>query len=124
VRTGAGRIVLLDELLGDGFALVALDVDPLAALPSPLRERWGRLGTAVLRVTPPGARAAPMPPAHAEDLTGALTAWFRRHGGCVAVVRPDRYVAALCEGRGAPGLAETLAALTGGVLRRPDGPTA
>ncbi|MEV1084603.1 hypothetical protein AB0I98_41430 [Streptomyces sp. NPDC050211] len=32
-----------------------------------------------------------------EDVDGALRAWFALHQGDVAVVRPDRYLAALTE---------------------------
>jgi len=102
VSTG-GQPVLLDDLLGPGFALVALDTDPWDLLSPGARRWWQALGTRAVRV----AATAGIPPGGAGpavDLDGVLGAWFRRWGARVAVVRPDRYVLAVCEGTGLPGL--------------------
>ncbi len=84
-----GRDVLLDEVLGAGFALVGLDTDPAARLSPAARGFWTSVGVRAVRLDP---------------ADGAAAAWFRRHRARVAVVRPDRYVLAACEGPGLPTL--------------------
>jgi 3-(3-hydroxy-phenyl)propionate hydroxylase len=92
---------LLDDLLGLGFAVVGVDADPLAALGPAEREVWRRLDATVVG---------------AADGTGALAPWFRRHRATVAVVRPDRYVFAVCD---RTGLQHITAAVVGRVLGYP-----
>ena len=86
----AGREVLLDEALGDGFGLVALGSPP------PLEDATARWFAQLGRVLVVGDRQAGDEPTRAavgvEDITGALMAWFRHHRVAVALVRPDRYV--------------------------------
>jgi 3-(3-hydroxy-phenyl)propionate hydroxylase len=120
VHAPGGGAVLLDELLGDGFALVGLGCDPLESLDAPSRGVWERLGTAVVRVDTrePGRKGAVV------DRSGVLTAWYRRYGACVAVVRPDRYVLAACAGPGLPSLAEVTSGLEDRFVQRAEGRTA
>jgi len=98
--------VLLDDVLGDGFALVGFGVDPVAGLPGRALGLWQRLGATTVRIAEPGRPARPF---EVDDQSGLLAGWFRRHRAALAVVRPDRYVLAAC----APGLA--LAEITGRV---------
>ena len=88
-----GARVPLDDVLGEGFALVGFGVDPLAGLPDGALGLWRRLGATSLRVTGPGW---PADPGEVEDESGRLAAWFAGHRASVAVVRPDRYVLAAC----------------------------
>ncbi|HEV3001852.1 MAG TPA: FAD-dependent monooxygenase [Solirubrobacteraceae bacterium] len=71
VRTGKGALVALDDALGPGWALLA-------------REPQAPFGAA--RVVVLGRDV--------EDRTGVLDRWLARHGAAVALVRPDRHVAA------------------------------
>ena len=50
VRSAAGESVLLDNLLGSGFALLGLDTDP-AQLPAELLSAWCEQGLHTLQVT-------------------------------------------------------------------------
>ena len=93
VETASGRMVLSDEVLGPGFAVVGVGVDPREAAPA-AGAAWGRLGARLVMVLPPDA-PAPRPGlglTQVRDATGAIGGWFRRHGAQVAVVRPDRFV--------------------------------
>jgi 3-(3-hydroxy-phenyl)propionate hydroxylase len=67
----------LDDLLGDGWALVAL----AATLDDAHADALGHLGATVLEV---GSSVL--------DVDGTLRAWFDVFGCAVAVIRPDRYV--------------------------------
>jgi 3-(3-hydroxy-phenyl)propionate hydroxylase len=86
---GGERVVMFDELLGPGFALVLSDRD---SEPDSLDWFAGSLGGRVVR-----------------DETGALGPWFSTHGCRWALVRPDRYVFAA--GGTAPGLDGALGSL-------------
>ena len=106
----------LDDLLGRGFALVGVDVEP---------RDWDRLDqpywkvldpTRVdlclderLRQTPRNAHVA------GSDADGRLLELFAHAAGHFLLVRPDRYVAAAFAPRGADLAARRLAALSGRV---------
>ena len=94
--TRAGRSVPLDEVLGPGFALVGLGEDPWRLLSDPAQRFWKSVGARAVQIG-----------VDAHDPAGLLTGWFRRHHAHVAVVRPDRYVLAVCQGPGLLTLEET-----------------
>lgn len=122
VRTVVGRLLDLDEVLGDDHCLIALGVDPalaLAAVPEPSREALRALGLCVFQAVAPGSR--PVLPRSGgvvggtpivEDLAGTLLGLLGRlrrrlvvrqavggsrvtgrGAGVVALVRPDRHLA-------------------------------
>lgn len=88
-----GSSVMLDDLLGAGFAVISMGLDPREII-SQRDDVWSRLGTRLVQILPSGASV----PASASDVTqivdttGRLEAWFKRHNAQVAVVRPDRFV--------------------------------
>lgn len=92
VADAAGKRCWLDELLGDGFALLGDGIDPATALSPAERAQWDRVGARYLTVI------APEQGGHGHDdvvdLDGTLLAWMRRHRAPVIAVRPDRFVAA------------------------------
>jgi 3-(3-hydroxy-phenyl)propionate hydroxylase len=94
VIDGAGRRVLLDELLGQGFAVIGMDVDPRLAVPGGARRFWERLGTTFLEIRRASGRIEARDDGHilAVDVDGKLEAWFASAGAQLAVVRPDRFV--------------------------------
>lgn len=106
VRTFKGKRVLLDELLGEGFALIGLENNPLTAL-SPESQRFlAALDTRYVTLYPFGSRPqgasvqryAPAGVLEVEEPGGDLVAWFQRAGrgrDLVAIVRPDKFVFAL-----------------------------
>jgi 3-(3-hydroxy-phenyl)propionate hydroxylase len=92
VLGGDGREVPLDDLLGAGFALLAIDPaagDPFAALTHPL---WDRIGARRLAIVL-GDRAPERDLGRVADLDGRLAA-FQGTGSRFVLVRPDRFVAA------------------------------
>lgn len=80
------KSVLLDDLLGAGFAVVGFDVDPRRLVDGD-HPIWQSVGTRFLEVSPAGSREAQV-----VDVTGTLGSWLGRHDASVAVLRPDRYV--------------------------------
>ncbi|NMN99420.1 bifunctional 3-(3-hydroxy-phenyl)propionate/3-hydroxycinnamic acid hydroxylase [Antrihabitans stalactiti] len=97
VRTSAGRLRPLDDLIGSGWAVVGRDLDPQANMPSESRELWASLGAAYLSVSRPGHRRTRCAAGTVvvEDLDGYVLDFFDRHGGDFAIVRPDRIVFAM-----------------------------
>lgn len=101
-----GRREKFDEALGPWFAVVGLNVDPTAGLSAEALAWWRSLGARFVQVD--GARSGPArgmandSPSGAdvrvEDVEGA----FRDHRldrarDEIVVLRPDRYVAAVCD---------------------------
>jgi 3-(3-hydroxy-phenyl)propionate hydroxylase len=104
-RAGAqanGQTLLLDDALGPGFSVVGFGLDPRQAMSeADARFLAETLGASFVRVWPRGAapdgsRAHPLRSGielqEVIDVDGELAAWFLRHRGPIAVVRPDRYV--------------------------------
>ena len=107
VRTYDGRRALLDELLGEDYALVGYACDPRASLDARTVARLRALGARFVALYSFGRRpqggavkrgAAAGALTEVEDLSGEGIAWFRGAGarkGHVALVRPDKFVYAL-----------------------------
>lgn len=96
-RADGGRC-LLDEVLANGFAVLGYGVDPVKHLADADLRYLRSLGTRFVEVLPRGF--APVAGASSEtvrviDPDGELARWIGRHGSCLLLVRPDRYVAAV-----------------------------
>jgi 3-(3-hydroxy-phenyl)propionate hydroxylase len=83
IATADGE-VLIDEALGDGFAVITRAARPAEAFDPPTRAFFTALGTKVLAL-----HADP-----ATDVDGALTALLDEAGADALLLRPDRVVAA------------------------------
>jgi 3-(3-hydroxy-phenyl)propionate hydroxylase len=102
VKGPNGHSGRLDDLLGGGFALIGIGMDPRKSLPQADLATWRRLDTRFVTVYPFGGRpqgdathARPEGLVEIEDVSGDLLAWLRAHGhgrGSVVIVRPDRFV--------------------------------
>lgn len=99
VRTRDGEVKLLDDVLGNGFALVCWGVDPSFWLNAHSRNILAALGGRIVTVKPvvqiqrdrdigPDAIVV-------GDEQMRLKEWFGTYPGAVAVIRPDRFVAGL-----------------------------
>ncbi|MDI1464755.1 bifunctional 3-(3-hydroxy-phenyl)propionate/3-hydroxycinnamic acid hydroxylase [Catellatospora sp. KI3] len=106
---GAAAPVPLDEVLGDGFAVLGPEAGPQAA------AGWRDLPVRFVRVCPPGVAPAVTDGSHLEvaDTDGRLTEWFRRHRAGAAVLRPDRFVYATASARSLAEVADSLVGALG-----------
>jgi 3-(3-hydroxy-phenyl)propionate hydroxylase len=101
------RTVLMDEALGEGYALVGYGVDPRQSLSADDLQQLAALNTRYLTLYPAGGRphgkvaaSAPAGVDEWEDITGECIRRFRKAGcakGEVAIVRPDRFVFAMAK---------------------------
>ena len=95
VETASGERMLLDHMLGQGFALVCLadDATPLfARLTNPV---WAKLPSARVHILPRTLAFAPDCGAQTvRDLNGFFAGKERDFANRLFVLRPDRYVAA------------------------------
>lgn len=108
VRTFKGKRVLLDDLLGEDFALIGFNVDPRAHLSAASRKMLDAQSTHYATLfefgtRPQGAnveRANTSELVEVEDVHGEMVDWFKRSGfsaGAIAVVRPDKFTFAMVE---------------------------
>lgn len=94
VMKSSGEVQLLDELLGDGFALLYLSSHPGKHFLN-LRLNTGRVAPRKLCILPqdinfPDTDAID----YVRDYRGALASIFDRYANSVVLLRPDRYVCA------------------------------
>jgi 3-(3-hydroxy-phenyl)propionate hydroxylase len=112
VDTRDAQNVLLDEVLGPGFAVLCWSNNPRAFLGDEVFERWKAFGATFVA-------ARPMTQLHwtghddpdvviVGDQTGALKSWFDTHTDSVLFLRPDRCIAGACIAQHAPELSASL----------------
>ncbi|HKS99705.1 MAG TPA: bifunctional 3-(3-hydroxy-phenyl)propionate/3-hydroxycinnamic acid hydroxylase [Rugosimonospora sp.] len=115
-----GNRVRLDEVLGPWFAVLGFECDPLAELTTAELAALDRLRPHIVRVIESRAgeryRRQPCVAVQTivvEDVDNDLRPWFQQAGRNVALIRPDRYVAALTTPRSlGPALLRLAARLT------------
>lgn len=96
-----GQRALLDDFLGNGFAVIGWGMDPTRHLsPEMVEELRNRSFTFVCCVSPNQVEWAEETAADhvtvVADDDGALKKWFDLHSVGTVIVRPDRFVAAAC----------------------------
>jgi 3-(3-hydroxy-phenyl)propionate hydroxylase len=102
----------LDDVLGPGFAVIAWGIDPSHGLSAAARGVLATLAARLFCAVPSNqlayeaARSAETIVLADRDLR--LKAWFEQRDHSVVILRPDRFVAAACQGRH---LSATLVAL-------------
>jgi len=109
VRTTNEESVLLDEVLGHGFAVLGLEVDPRCVITTESQAFWQNLSTRFVRII--GVTEEPRPVeglAVVADLESKLAAWFDRFQVNLVVLRPDRYVFAVFSANAAHDAAQEL----------------
>ncbi|MEW5423329.1 bifunctional 3-(3-hydroxy-phenyl)propionate/3-hydroxycinnamic acid hydroxylase [Amorphus sp. 3PC139-8] len=92
-------LALLDDVIGNGFAIVSWAVDPWVYMSEEARRIWQRLDAKIIVVRPDSefGLSAGSVGDHAEivgDPTLALKDWFALSRISLVVLRPDRFVAA------------------------------
>ncbi|WP_322005089.1 bifunctional 3-(3-hydroxy-phenyl)propionate/3-hydroxycinnamic acid hydroxylase [Paraburkholderia tropica] len=100
VRLADGRVVRLDDAIGNGFALLAWGADPTFGLTPQARALWASLGARFVVVKPDVQLdyGDDVPPdvLAIGDVQGRLKDWFSRLPESVVLLRPDRFVAGVC----------------------------
>lgn len=99
-----GRHFLLDDVLGNGFALVGLGVDPREHLSAASLKTLAFLDVQYVTVYAKGMRpqghngverSTPVGLIEMEEQTDLLNKWFRNSGAgnhAIAIIRPDKFV--------------------------------
>ncbi|GAC1581834.1 MAG: bifunctional 3-(3-hydroxy-phenyl)propionate/3-hydroxycinnamic acid hydroxylase [Ktedonobacteraceae bacterium] len=90
-----GEKILLDDVLGDGFALLRLYKKPEQAFEGVQEDTWEQLGVKPVCVLPQGVSFAEYEHEKCEvvsDMDGKLGDFLRHKQDIFVVVRPDRYV--------------------------------
>ncbi|MCV7078038.1 bifunctional 3-(3-hydroxy-phenyl)propionate/3-hydroxycinnamic acid hydroxylase [Mycobacterium szulgai] len=112
IDTRTQQDVLLDDVLGDWFAVLCWNNNPRKILGEVAFEGWKSLGAKLVTVRPlvgmhwtghddPDALIV-------GDRTGQLKAWFDAHKESVLFLRPDRCIAGACIAQLAPELSASL----------------
>ncbi|MEX3939048.1 bifunctional 3-(3-hydroxy-phenyl)propionate/3-hydroxycinnamic acid hydroxylase [Paraburkholderia sp. BR10937] len=100
VRLADGRVVRLDDAIGNGFAVLAWGADPTFGLTPQARGLWERLGARFIFAKPDVqleyADDVPEGVLALGDVQGRLKEWFSRLPESVVLLRPDRFVAGVC----------------------------
>jgi 3-(3-hydroxy-phenyl)propionate hydroxylase len=104
VEVGFRQKRKLDDVLGPWFAIVGWRIDPFDALDAQGQAFWKAMNAVFVRVERSRSgmsRAERIKRSETticvEDLDNALEPWFQQQGQVIAVIRPDRYVAALAD---------------------------
>ncbi|NTX10689.1 bifunctional 3-(3-hydroxy-phenyl)propionate/3-hydroxycinnamic acid hydroxylase [Myxococcus sp. CA056] len=105
VRLQSGKEVLLDDAIGNDFAVLCRANAPSAQVAA-ARGLAEALGARLLAVQSSGADGSEVPAV--EDITGKLGDWFSRHDSDVVVLRPDRFVFGAVKAERLPELRDAL----------------
>jgi 3-(3-hydroxy-phenyl)propionate hydroxylase len=100
VRLADGRVMRLDDAIGNGFVVLAWGADPTFGLTPQARALWERLGARFVFAKPDVqleyADDVPEGVLALGDVQGRLKDWFSRLPESVVLLRPDRFVAGVC----------------------------
>lgn len=100
VKLESGESVLLDDVIGNDFAIIAWGVDPKWGLDDVTMQKWNQLGVKFIQVLP----AVQLSNTQRKKNEGVITigeqdtdirTWFGKTTQSIVVLRPDRFVAAL-----------------------------
>ncbi|MFN3001697.1 bifunctional 3-(3-hydroxy-phenyl)propionate/3-hydroxycinnamic acid hydroxylase [Mycolicibacterium wolinskyi] len=112
VDTRTQSNVLLDDVIGPGFAVLCWNNNPRTLLGAEAFDRWKALGASFIAARPSTQLHWP---GHDDpevvivgDRTGALKGWFDAHTESVLVLRPDRCIAGADIAQRAPELSTAL----------------
>ena len=102
VETADGRQLKLDDALGNRFAVIGINVDPAACMDEAALAFWQKLGAVIVLLAKSRSRRLAVPQHSGtlvlDDLDGGFRDWLMdRPTAEIVVLRPDRYVAAVCE---------------------------
>lgn len=86
-----GDVVAIDKILGNGFAILAFDTDPIDALWAEHVEYLAKLQATFIEIVPKGRTFEPTArfARRLHDHTGEVERWCKQHKTKFIVVRPD-----------------------------------
>ena len=102
VETVDRKQVRLDDAIGNGFAVIGVNVDPALHMSPDDRAFWTRLGAKIVQVNKSRLGGRYLTPTRdgtllLDDVEGGFRDWLMdRPAQEIIVLRPDRYVAAIC----------------------------
>ncbi len=100
VRTSDDRLTLLDDAIGNGFAVIGWGTDPTFGLTPQARALAEKAGMRFVLAKPDvqlrHADDVPEGVLAIGDASGRLKEWFSRLPQSVVLLRPDRFVAGVC----------------------------
>lgn len=100
VRTDDGRLALLDDVIGNGFAIIGWGTDPTFGLTQQARALCAKAGMRFVIAKPDvqleHTDDVPQGVIAIGDVTGRLKDWFSHQPASVVLLRPDRFVAGVC----------------------------
>jgi len=100
VKLESDETVLLDEVIGNDFAIIAWGVDPKWGLSKQTIQQWKKLGVKFIQVIP----TVQLSNQHRKQYEDVITigdigtdirTWFGKTKDSIVILRPDRFVAAL-----------------------------
>ncbi|WP_407731139.1 bifunctional 3-(3-hydroxy-phenyl)propionate/3-hydroxycinnamic acid hydroxylase [Pseudocitrobacter faecalis] len=99
VTRESGEVTLLDDVIGANFAIIGWGCNPLWGMSEQQIARWRALGTQFIQIVPDVQIRTPQDNVEGVirlgDTQNRLKTWFAAQDASVAVIRPDRFVAAL-----------------------------
>ncbi|CAH6659981.1 bifunctional 3-(3-hydroxy-phenyl)propionate/3-hydroxycinnamic acid hydroxylase [Pseudocitrobacter vendiensis] len=99
VTRESGEVTLLDDVIGANFAIIGWGCNPLWGMSEQQIARWRALGTQFIQVVPEVQIHTPQDNVDGVirlgDTQNRLKTWFAAQDASLAVIRPDRFVAAL-----------------------------
>lgn len=113
VQLVTGEQVLLDEVIGNDFAILAWGVDPQWGLSAASMQQWKKLGVKFIQVLP----AIQLQNEKRKQYDGVICVgdigteirmWFGRTNDSMVILRPDRFVAALAIPQSADQISQAL----------------
>ena len=123
VHTADGRQVLLDEVLGNRFALLLRTAHPAEDFARLRQPIWGALGAARVALLPVGAPTQTVEGVEvAAEIDDALSTALADYAGHALLLRPDHYVAAAIPLDAMEGVSRAVEALLAATWTRADAP--
>ncbi|WP_417522171.1 bifunctional 3-(3-hydroxy-phenyl)propionate/3-hydroxycinnamic acid hydroxylase [Marinobacter sp.] len=99
VLTEQGSEVLLDDVIGSGFAVIAWGADPTWGLTDKQVAAWEALGATFIQALPAvqmrNEREVVDGVLRVGDVQNRLKDWFGQYPASIAIIRPDRFVGAV-----------------------------
>ncbi|WP_413351181.1 bifunctional 3-(3-hydroxy-phenyl)propionate/3-hydroxycinnamic acid hydroxylase [Acinetobacter zhairhuonensis] len=113
VQLVTGEQVLLDQVIGNDFAILAWGVDPQWGLSAASMQQWKKLGVKFIQVLPAIQLQNEKRKQYdgvicVGDIGTEIRTWFGRTNDSMVILRPDRFVAALAIPQSADQISQAL----------------